>query len=91
MMPKIIDYTNILDVSITENGIINANQCNIEVSPNTLNIPTIQNCTTIQCNTVQCNTIQCTTIECTTIDCTTIACNNVRCSQCSKCGNLCGD
>ena len=85
-MPKVIDYTNIFDVLITENGIINAEQCNIEVSPNTLNIPTIQNCTTIQCNTVQC-----TTIECTTIQCTTINCNNVQCNQCYKCGNLCGD
>ena len=85
-MPKVIDYTNILDVLITENGIINAEQCNVEVSPNTLNIPTIQNCTTIQCNIVQC-----TTTECTTTQCTTINCNNVQCSQCHQCGNLCGD
>ena len=85
-MPKVIDYTNILDVLITENGIINAEQCNVEISPNTLNIPTIQNCTTIQCNVVQCTTTQCTTVQCTTINC-----NDVLCSQCYKCGNLCGD
>ena len=85
-MPKVIDYTNILDVLITENGIINAEQCNVEISPNTLNIPTIQNCTTIECNIVQCTTTECTTTQCTTIDC-----NNVQCSQCRRCGNHCGD
>lgn len=85
-MPKVIDYTNILDVLITENGIINAEQCNVEVSPNTLNIPTIQDCTTIECNIVQCTTTKCTTTQCTTINC-----NNVQCSQCRQCGNYCGD
>lgn len=79
-MAKIIDLNGILDINITTQGIINNNQCNINSNANSIIIPAISNCTTIQCTT-----IQCTTINCTTINCTTVRCNQVKCSKCNNC------